>query len=183
MRSSLLLVLRASRLISCPSRARCGVPRPRRCFLRRPWRILPRRPTRATRARSSTEALVDPAQARPTLHGRKPKQMRRTGMASKTICINCAPVLTLWAAFVAEQLGFDVDEALTLGKAMAGLTAQSKGRRLGVFKLHEEKPGQARKKERGEEFWIELCGRLIPARNAEDGIRAVHGTQIIRPDS
>ena len=104
-------------------------------------------------------------------------------MASKTICINCAPVLTLWAAFVAEQLGFDVDEALTLGKAMAGLTAQSKGRRLGVFKLHEEKPGQARKKERGEEFWIELCGRLIPARNAEDGIRAVHGTQIIRPDS
>jgi hypothetical protein len=104
-------------------------------------------------------------------------------MASKTITINRAPVLTLWASVVAEQLGFDEDEALTLGKALAGLTAQSKGRRLGVFKPHEEKPGQARKKERGEEFWIELCGRPIPARNTDDGIRAVHGTQAIEPES
>jgi hypothetical protein len=104
-------------------------------------------------------------------------------MASKTITINRAPVLTLWAAVVAEQFGFDEDEALTLGKALPGLTAQSKGRRLGVFKPQEEKPGQARKKERGEEFWIELCGRPIPARNTEDGIWAVHKTQVIEPDS
>lgn len=103
-------------------------------------------------------------------------------MASKTITVNRAPVLTLWASVVAEQLGFDEDEAISLGKALAGLTAQSKGRRLGVFKPHEEKPGQARKKERDEEFWIELCGRPIPARNTEDGIRAVHGTQVIEPD-
>jgi hypothetical protein len=104
-------------------------------------------------------------------------------MANKRVSINRAPVLTLWAAVVAEQLGFDEDEALTLGRALAGLTAQAKGRRLGVFKPHEEKPGQARKKERGEEFWIELCGRPIPARNTEDGVRAVHGTQVIEPDS
>jgi hypothetical protein len=103
-------------------------------------------------------------------------------MASKTISINRAPVLTLWAAVVAEQLGFNENEALTLGKALAGPTAQSKGHRLGVFKPHEAKPGQARKKERGEEFWIELCGRPIPARNTEDGIRAAHGTQVIEPD-
>ena len=49
------------------------------------------------------------------------------------ITINRAPVLTLWAAVVAERLGFDPDEALTLGKALAGLTAQSKGQRLGIF--------------------------------------------------
>src|SRR5262245_38030107 len=104
-------------------------------------------------------------------------------MASNTISINRAPVLTLWAAVVAERLGFDEDEALTLGKALAGLTAQTKGRRLGVFKPHEQKPGQARKKERNEEFWIELCGWPIPARNTEDGIRAVHGAQVIEPDS
>ena len=50
-----------------------------------------------------------------------------------TVTINRAPVLTLWAAVVAERLGFDRDEALTLGKAVAGLTAQSKGQRLGIF--------------------------------------------------
>ncbi len=50
-----------------------------------------------------------------------------------TVTVNPAPVLTLWAAVVAECLGFDHDEALTLGKAVAGLTAQSKGQRLGIF--------------------------------------------------
>ena len=44
-----------------------------------------------------------------------------------TITINRAPVLTLWAAVVAERLGFDRDEALTLGRAVAGLNAYSKG--------------------------------------------------------
>jgi hypothetical protein len=42
---------------------------------------------------------------------------------SRTIYINHAPVLTLWAAVVAERLGFSRDEALTLGRAVAGLNA------------------------------------------------------------
>jgi hypothetical protein len=103
-------------------------------------------------------------------------------MPSKTISINRAPVLTLWAAVVAQRLGFDEDEALSLGKALAGLNAQAKGRRLGIFKPHEETPHKARERERGEEFWIELCGRPLPARNTEDGIRAVRGTEVIEPD-
>ena len=48
-------------------------------------------------------------------------------MAPATVTINRAPVLTLWAAVVAERLGFDADEALSLAKAVAGLNAQSKG--------------------------------------------------------
>src|SRR5271170_6872342 len=96
-------------------------------------------------------------------------------MAAKTNSINRAPVLTLWAAVVAQRLGFNEDEALTLGKALAGLNAQAKGRRLGIFKPHEEKPIKAREKERGEEFWIEICGRPVPAKNTEAGIRAVSG--------
>jgi hypothetical protein len=103
-------------------------------------------------------------------------------MASTTISINRAPVLTLWASIVAERLGFDEDEALTLGKALAGLNAQAKGRRLGIFKPHEKKPKEAREKEQGEEFWIEICGRPVPAKNTEDGIRAVKGAQVIEPD-
>jgi hypothetical protein len=53
---------------------------------------------------------------------------------SRTIFINRAPVLTLWAAVVAELLGFRRDEALTLGRAVAGLNAYSKGLSLGVFR-------------------------------------------------
>src|ERR1700752_2766957 len=101
--------------------------------------------------------------------------MGLTEMTIKTISINRAPVLTLWAAVVAERLGFNEDEALTLGKALAGLNAQSKGRRLGIFKPHEEKPKKAREKERGEAFSIALFGRSLPAKNTDEGIRAVHG--------
>jgi hypothetical protein len=101
---------------------------------------------------------------------------------NRTISINRAPVLTLWAAVVAERLGFDEDEALTLGKAVAGLNAQAKGRRLGIFKPHEEKPKKAREKERGETFLIDVCGRPVPVKNTDDGIRAVRSGQAISPD-
>src|SRR4051794_41602732 len=49
------------------------------------------------------------------------------------IRVNRAPVLTVWAAAVAERLGFEREEALTLGRALAGLTAHAKGVRLGIF--------------------------------------------------
>lgn len=63
-----------------------------------------------------------------------------------------------------------------------GPNAQAKGQRLGIFKPHEEKAKKARDKERRERFWIEVLGRLVPAPNTEDGIRAVKGTQVIEPE-
>src|SRR6516164_8010462 len=98
-------------------------------------------------------------------------------MAKQTISVNRAPVLTLWAAVVAERLGFDEDESLSLGKAFAGPTAQRKGRSLGIYKPHEEGAKKAREKKRGEEFWVELLGRPIPSKNTENGVRAVHGSK------
>ncbi len=54
-------------------------------------------------------------------------------MSAMTIQINRAPVLTLWATVVAERLGYNHEEALTLGKAVAGLNAQSNGAADGWF--------------------------------------------------
>jgi hypothetical protein len=73
------------------------------------------------------------------------------------------------------------DEALSLGKALAGLNAQAKGRRLGIFKPHEEKAKKAREKERRERFFIEVLGRPVFATNTDDGIRAVHGRSRLTP--
>jgi hypothetical protein len=95
-------------------------------------------------------------------------------MTERKILINRAPVLTLWATTVAERLGFDGDEALSLGKAVAGLTAQSKGRRLGIFEAAPQEVKRARARKRGEEFLIEICGRRVPAINTADGVRAVN---------
>jgi hypothetical protein len=94
---------------------------------------------------------------------------------------NRAPVLTLWEAIVAERLGFDRDEALSLAKAVAGLNAAAKGRRLGIFKPSEQKPTAARKKARDEGFLVELCGRPVPTVNTDDGIRATRSGKAIDP--
>jgi hypothetical protein len=104
-------------------------------------------------------------------------------MTGNRILINRAPVLTLWASVVAEGLGFNRDEALTLGKALAGLNAQSKGRRLGIFKPTPTELKKARERERGEEFWVELLGRALPAVNTDEGVRAVVKAKPIEPGS
>ena len=80
-------------------------------------------------------------------------------MTNRKFLINRAPVLTLWASVVAERLGFNKDEALSLGKGVAGLTAQSKGRRLGIYKPVPLEIKKARAKKLTEEFLVEVCGR------------------------
>jgi hypothetical protein len=98
------------------------------------------------------------------------------------ILINRAPVLTLWAAVVAERLGFKHDEALSLGKALAGLNAQSKGRRLGIFKPTPKELRKVHEQERGEEFWVDLLGRALAAVNTDQGVRAVIKSKPIEPE-
>ena len=104
-------------------------------------------------------------------------------MTERKILINRAPVLTLWATTVAERLGFDQDEALSLGKAVAGLSAQSKGQRLGIYKPVPLEVKKTRARKRGEEFFVEICGRQVPAINTPDGVRAVIKNQPIEAKS
>jgi hypothetical protein len=106
-------------------------------------------------------------------------------MATHTVTINRAPVLTLWAAVVAERLGYDYEAALTLGKAVAGLNAQSKGRRLGLFEESkgppEEKDPTARPP--GDQFMVSLLHRRVPVVKADRGVRATLKGQPIDPAS
>lgn len=94
--------------------------------------------------------------------------------ASRKIKINRAPVLTLWAAVVAERLGFAHDEALTLGHAVAGLNAYSKGVSLGLFHPAPEAVREHRKKlQKGKTLTIALLGRAVPVVHTPDGLRAL----------
>jgi hypothetical protein len=102
-------------------------------------------------------------------------------MANKKIKINRAPVLTLWAAIVAERLGYKKETALTLGKAVAGLNAQSKGRRLGIYEEKKEE-GKEVQKDTPVEF-VELLGRGIPMTRTSQGFRAVIKGEEIDPQS
>ena len=97
--------------------------------------------------------------------------------------INRAPVLTLWAAVVAERLGYDHDAALTLSKAVAGLNAQSKGRSLGIFgePKDREQGKEPRDRLAGERLTVSMLGRQVPAVQTEQGIRATDKDQPIDP--
>ena len=102
---------------------------------------------------------------------------------SGTIRINRAPVLTLWAEVVAERLAFDRDTALTLGQAVAGLSAYAKGVSLGII---EPKPDLVRERGdrlgEGEELHVDLLGRAVPVVRTPDGLRAVSKGKPGNPD-
>lgn len=98
---------------------------------------------------------------------------------STKIKVNRAPVLTLWAAVVAERLGHDREAALTLGRAVAGMNAQSKGRRLGVYPEPSEEREAPRR--RAATKTVELLGRKIPVQRTRAGVRAVHGDAADQP--
>lgn len=106
-------------------------------------------------------------------------------MANKKIKINRAPVLTLWAAVVAERLGYNKSEALTLGKAVAGLNAQSKGKKLGIYeeKTEAEKKEEKKKEKASKPEFIDLLGRGVPAVKTPEGLRAAIKGEAIDAES
>ena len=98
------------------------------------------------------------------------------------IKVNRAPVLTLWAAVVAERLGFDNDEALTLGRAVAGLTAQSKGQWLGIYeKRHKDPSGAA--EPLPDLVFVNLLDRAVPALQTPQGLRAAEKGEPADPEA
>lgn len=99
--------------------------------------------------------------------------------------VNRAPVLTLWAAVVAERLGYPRATALTLGKAVAGLNAQSKGRRLGIYEAPPPTPPgkKTRKPALPAGEVVLLLGRAVPVVRTPEGVRAAVKGNPERPAS
>lgn len=98
--------------------------------------------------------------------------------APSPIRVNRAPVLTLWAAVVAERLGHPPETALTLGRFVAGSSARAKARRLG---LSDEKQDAEERHAKAAELKprrksVRLLGRDIPVLATGDGqLRAEDG--------
>ncbi len=101
------------------------------------------------------------------------------------ILVNRAPFLTLWASVVARSLGYDEEESLTLGKAVAGQTAAAKGVRLGILEERPEAERRAiadRRQDLGAETVL-FMGRAIACLRTADGLRALADARPIDPAS
>jgi hypothetical protein len=104
---------------------------------------------------------------------------------AKTLSINRAPVLTLWAAIVAERLGHSREAALTYGRVVAGLNAASKARGLGLAEPERERKAKkpAAAKAAGKHKEVALLGRTFDAIETGEGWRAIDGGRPVSPDS
>lgn len=109
-------------------------------------------------------------------------------MAAK-VKINRAPVLTLWGVVVAERLGYPPETALTLGRTVAGLNAQSKGRRLGIYEPPEASSGKKDETEKEKQTTktepktVRLLGRQVPVLETDNGLRAEENGKAMNPAS
>lgn len=94
---------------------------------------------------------------------------------SATIKVNRAPVLTLWAAVVAERLGHPPDTALSLASAVAGTAARAKARRLGLAEEKDHAKEARAAAPPGPQDTALLLGRRIRLTQDEDGVVLAEG--------
>ena len=104
-------------------------------------------------------------------------------VAVKSIQINRAPVMTLWAVVVAERLGHSHDEALTLGKAVTGLNAHSKAKAIGLIQSTDTEPTRKKTKQTDHPTIVQLLGRHIPVVKTKEGVRALTKDEPVAPAS
>jgi hypothetical protein len=91
--------------------------------------------------------------------------------------------LTLWAPSL-PGAGACAGKALTLGKALAGLNAQSKGRRLGIYAPRPKPEGSsATAPPAAAPATVELMGRSIPVVRTRQGLRAADKGEAMSPES
>ena len=109
---------------------------------------------------------------------------RDMSMGRRTITINHTPVLTLWASVVARRLGFGRDEALTLGRAVAGLGTHARGVSIGLLAPSPKAIKDRRRNlKAGKRIQVDLLQRAVPVVRTRKGLRALSKDRLIAPDS
>lgn len=91
-------------------------------------------------------------------------------MADKPVPVrvNRAPVLTLWAAVVAERLGHPPETALSLAGTVAGTAARAKARRLGIAEERDRREDATQTTEPRDT--ARLLGKEVPLAHDADGV-------------
>ncbi|KAI0308853.1 hypothetical protein OF83DRAFT_1253700 [Amylostereum chailletii] len=81
-------------------------------------------------------------------------------LRSKFAVVNRAPIMMAWSFVVAEHIGFQREEALSIASVYTELNAISKGVSLGIYDKRKQKNIEA--SPTGAQPYVELMGRRIP---------------------
>jgi hypothetical protein len=129
-------------------------------------------PTTRSQARAAPRARRASRATTINKHVNK-RKAEETTPSKDSILINRAPVLTLWAAVVAEREGFSFQEGLTYGRYVSGMLAQSKGRSLGIYEAHEKTEAEKKARKRRDEqlgvHRIDTFGLQVPVVHVGEG--------------
>ncbi|KAH8105877.1 hypothetical protein BXZ70DRAFT_917193 [Cristinia sonorae] len=104
-----------------------------------------------------------------------------TVLMSKSTVINRAPIMTAWSFVVAERLGFQREEALSIATVYTEMNAISKGVSLGIYDKGKEKGVEASKG--GSQPYVDLMGRSPLYQTATEHWRALSGGTPVSPSA
>ncbi|KAJ7590908.1 hypothetical protein C8J56DRAFT_783011 [Mycena floridula] len=102
-------------------------------------------------------------------------------LITKSTVVNRAPVMSAWSMIVAERLGFQREEALSIASVYTEMNAISKGVSLGLQKKSQAKDLEASRG--GSQPYVELMGRRPLYQTQSNQWRALSGANAVQPGS
>ncbi|KAJ7180175.1 hypothetical protein C8R43DRAFT_972017 [Mycena crocata] len=103
-------------------------------------------------------------------------------LKTKGTVVNRAPLMTAWSTLVAERLGFQREEALSIASVFTELNAVRKGVSMGIYKKGTERAMEASKE--GSQPWVDLMGRRVPLFQAQNSQwRALSNGTAVQPST
>ncbi|KAG2116110.1 uncharacterized protein F5147DRAFT_676008 [Suillus discolor] len=102
-------------------------------------------------------------------------------LKTKFTVVNRAPLMTAWATVVAERLGFEREEALSIASVYTEMNAISKGVSLGLFDKSREKEIEPIKD--STQPYVDLLGRRPLYRTQNETWRALDNTSPALPST
>ncbi|KAK0230875.1 hypothetical protein IW262DRAFT_1262902 [Armillaria fumosa] len=102
-------------------------------------------------------------------------------LLKKSTVINRAPLMAAWAMIVAERLGFQREEALSIASVYTEMNALSKGVSLGIYKEGKQKGLDAIRG--GSQPYVELMGRSPLYQSQSNQWRALLNSKPAQPSS
>ncbi|KAJ6485137.1 hypothetical protein C8R47DRAFT_1130904 [Mycena vitilis] len=102
-------------------------------------------------------------------------------LKTKSTVVNRAPLMTAWSTLVAERLGFQREEALSIATVYTEMNAISKGVSMGIYKHGTDRAAEASKV--GSQPYVELMGRRPLYQTQNSQWRALSNGTAVQPST
>ncbi|KAJ7904595.1 hypothetical protein B0H14DRAFT_2663580 [Mycena olivaceomarginata] len=105
-------------------------------------------------------------------------------LRTKSTVVNRAPLMTAWSTLVAERLGFQREEALSIASVYTEMNAVSKGVSMGIYKPGTQFKRSTEAARGGSQPYVELLGRRIPLFKTQNSQwRALSNGTVVQPST